>query len=153
MRWVISQKFAKVALVGLCLVMSSCAAQISNAMASWVGHHQSELIASWGPPQHVSIDGKSGAVLIYSSYVDIGQTPGQTFRIGRTTFYTAPEQQGYQRSRRHCQVNGHSCRTGVLSGTLRSFRSHFITPGGTSELQNWIKYPQSGRDFIAHQLT
>ena len=34
---------------------------------------------------------------------------------------------------RHCQVNGQSCRTKVLSGTPRSFRGRFVTLGGTSE--------------------
>jgi hypothetical protein len=55
--------------------------------------------------------------------------------------------------RGHCQVNGQSGRTGVLSGTLRSFRGHFISPSGTSEPQNRTKYLQSGRDSIALELT
>ena len=51
----------------------------------------------------------------------------------------------------HCQVNGQNCRTGLLGGTLRSFRDHFITPSETPKPQNRTKYPQSGRYFIAHQ--
>ena len=53
----------------------------------------------------------------------------------------------------NCQVNGQNCRTGLLGGTLRSFRDHYITPSGTPKPQNRTKYPQSGRYFIAHQFT
>ena len=56
-------------------------------------------------------------------------------------------------SQGHCQVNGQNCRIGLLGGTLRSFRDHFITPSGTPKPQNRTQYPQSGRYFIAHQLT
>jgi len=30
------------------LLLSGCASNINKTMQSWVGHHQSELIASWG---------------------------------------------------------------------------------------------------------
>jgi hypothetical protein len=40
---------------------------------------------------------------------------------------------------RHCQVNGQGGRTGWLSGTLRSFRGHFVSPSGTLEPQNQPK--------------
>ena len=34
-------------------------------MQSWIGSHQSELIAKWGPPQETASDGKGGTILIY----------------------------------------------------------------------------------------
>jgi hypothetical protein len=69
-------------------------------MQSWVGKHQSSLIASWGPPQQISTDGKGGSVLIYGQYVDFGQSPGQGHIDSYGNFtYTAPKQRGYQRTR------------------------------------------------------
>lgn len=40
-------------------------AKISKTMASWVGHHQSELLASWGAPSREASDGKGGKILVY----------------------------------------------------------------------------------------
>ena len=43
--------------------------RLSDAMDSWKGSHQSELIASsWGPPARTTPDGKGGTVLIYEKY-------------------------------------------------------------------------------------
>ena len=85
--------------VAVILVVAGCAGP-SKAMQSWVGHHQSDLIASWGPPQSTASDGKDGTILIYQSYVNLGQTPGQVSPGGYGTYYyTAPQQQGYGRSR------------------------------------------------------
>src|SRR5882724_3748125 len=52
---------------------------------------------------------------------------------------------------RHCQLNGCICKTGLSSGTLSSFRGHFMTLSGMSQLQKRTTYPESGRGFIAHQ--
>jgi hypothetical protein len=54
---------------------------------------------------------------------------------------------------RHCQLNGYLCKTGLSGGTLSSFRDHFTTPSGLSAIHQWTTYPQSGRAFIAHQLS
>jgi len=48
--------------------------QITEIMDSWIGHHQSELIASWGPPEKIVSDGKGGRILDYSHYKGVGQT-------------------------------------------------------------------------------
>lgn len=66
----------------------------TEIMASWVGHHQSELIASWGPPNRIMPDGKGGTVLDYSHYKDLGQR-GYIDRRGN--IYTYPR--GYQATR------------------------------------------------------
>jgi hypothetical protein len=43
-----------------------CAAtEIRNTMASWKGHHQSELIAAWGPPKQIRDDEQGGQIFIY----------------------------------------------------------------------------------------
>jgi len=82
------------------LFFTGCATTINKTMDSWVGRHQSELIASWGPPNRVADDGKGGRILIYGSYVDLGQTPGRgdVDYFGNIT-YTAPQQRGYTRTR------------------------------------------------------
>ena len=46
----------------------------------------------------------------------------------------------------HCQVNGPRGRTGLLSGTLRSFRGHVLIPSGMSAPHHPPRSPQSNRD-------
>ena len=55
-------------LVGLLAAsVSGCAARrINTTMASWVGHHYSDLFAKWGPPQQVFDDGSGGRILVYA---------------------------------------------------------------------------------------
>ena len=52
-----------------------------------------------------------------------------------------------------CQLNSDICKIELSSGTRHSFRSHLMTISGMSELQKRTTYPQSGRGFIAHQLS
>ncbi len=40
-------------------------ASVDKTMASWMGHHQSELIARWGPPKKVLNDGQGGMIFLY----------------------------------------------------------------------------------------
>jgi hypothetical protein len=74
----------------------------SNSMASWIGHPQSELYQSWGPPSNITSDGNGGQILIYAS-ISSYQTPGQinTNSYGNSTHttYTAPQINSYQRTR------------------------------------------------------
>lgn len=68
----------------------------SKVMDSWVGHHQSELIASWGPPTRTADDGKGGTILIYEYYRDLGQKEGRAYVDYRGNIrYTDPKQRGY----------------------------------------------------------
>ncbi len=39
--------------------------KISATMDAWKGHHQAELIRSWGPPDETDPDGKGGQVLTW----------------------------------------------------------------------------------------
>lgn len=92
--------FFRSVIIILVMLSTGCAAKLNRQMESWVGHHQSELIASWGPPNQTASDGKDGTILIYGNYVNLGQTPGQV----RTDYYgnmayTAPQQRGYNRTR------------------------------------------------------
>lgn len=67
-------------LILMAVCMSGCYGKvknrINNTMASWEGHHYSELLSSWGPPQQVLDDGSGGRVLIYSQ-TRSWTTPGQ----------------------------------------------------------------------------
>lgn len=87
-------------LVALLLLLAACASSIEKKMTFWVGHHQAELIASWGPPSRTASDGKGGSILIYEKYVNLGQAPGKaTADSAGNVKYTAPTQQGYTRTR------------------------------------------------------
>jgi hypothetical protein len=89
-------KYCLAIIASLLLSLSGCATPINNQMQSWIGHPQSELILSWGPPARTTSDGNGGSILIYGQYVDLGQSPGQVYANGS---YTAPQQNGYQRTR------------------------------------------------------
>ncbi len=57
-------------------------------MQSWAGHHYSELMMSWGPPQQVYDDGQGGRILIYTirrQWTTAGQATTTT--TGRATAY------------------------------------------------------------------
>ena len=49
----------------LVLVGLHACASAQSVMNSWLGHHQSDLIRSWGPPSSVASDGAGGTILIY----------------------------------------------------------------------------------------
>ena len=40
--------------------------RVNSTMASWEGHHYSELLSSCGPPQQVLDDGSGGRTTIYT---------------------------------------------------------------------------------------
>ena len=45
--------------IGFTMLVSTmgCATRMNEIMQSWEGHHYSNLIASWGPPQQILDDG------------------------------------------------------------------------------------------------
>ena len=72
------------------LTLVGCTARINKLMASWEGHHYSNLIASWGPPQQVFDDGAGGRILVYTA-VRSYTVPGQatTYTTGSATAYNS----------------------------------------------------------------
>jgi hypothetical protein len=92
------------ALLVAIVLISSCAtpSSVNDSMQSWVGSHQSSLIASWGPPQEVADDGLGGKVLIFKQTKSM-PTPGhaQTTVQGNTAYttYTAPSDNAYVATR------------------------------------------------------
>lgn len=102
-------------LFALCVLLAAAGcANVRAVMDSWVGHHQSELILSWGPPQAVYSDGKDGTILVYSQE-RTWTTPGRADTRGgptvvygnrniarswrATTTYTPPRTHSYTVSR------------------------------------------------------
>ena len=53
--------------IAFLILIAGCAARINEVMKSWEGHHISDLIASWGPPQQIMDDGRGNKIYIYSS--------------------------------------------------------------------------------------
>ena len=89
-------------IISLILLTSTigCASRVNQLMDSWVGSHKADLIRSWGPPQQIHSDGAEGEILVYGGYVNLGQTPGKvTYDYLGNPQYTAPTQQGYQKTR------------------------------------------------------
>lgn len=88
------------------LILSGCLP--TKALNSWLGHHKSELIRTWGPPTRTASDGAGGEILIYEQGVYTGQVPGQMYGNGYGgTSYTAPVQTGYNRVRMfYCDKDG-----------------------------------------------
>ena len=72
-------------------MIQSCASRVTKIMESWVGHHESELIASWGPPSRIMPDGKGGHILIYEFYRDFGYSPGYIYQYGDIIWYELPK--------------------------------------------------------------
>lgn len=62
----LSERTRLVGLIVLILVGAAGCTSISETMQKWVGHHFSELIAAWGPPDQTFSDGRGGQIFIYT---------------------------------------------------------------------------------------
>ncbi len=71
---------------------TSWQASTKPQMDSWLKHHKSELIQSWGPPTATADDGNGGQILIFDFSRSGGQIPGtiQDGIFGGVT-YTTPQ--------------------------------------------------------------
>ena len=90
--------------LGILLILTSAACvsteKINSMMASWEGRHQSELIAKWGPPDQVTTDGKSGSIVVYEEYINLGQSGGHgRLDSSGNVHYTPGSHNGYTRQR------------------------------------------------------
>ncbi|MDY6836628.1 MAG: hypothetical protein SWH78_01520 [Thermodesulfobacteriota bacterium] len=95
-------------LTSFALSLSGCAQGVSDfkkarkidaLMNSWVGHYQSELIASWGPPTRVVPDEEGGTVLTYESLKGTWGEEKDKRVVGGTHYPTRPRQEGYAATR------------------------------------------------------
>lgn len=82
-----------------CVTVEQKKANLLKIMESWLGSHQSELIAQWGPPTRTESDGKGGKILIYESWRDTGSSPGYIYGGPFATYYVPPKNHGYKRTR------------------------------------------------------
>jgi hypothetical protein len=81
-------------LLSLLLLITSCGPskkaqqdKLKEVMDSWLGHHKSELIQSWGPPDRYASDGKDGEILIYEKMITRGAVIYNTYREVTTSAY------------------------------------------------------------------
>ena len=100
----------RIALLLLVISTVGCVGRINKTMDSWVGHHFSELIASWGPPAQVFEDGSGGRVMVWTinrTFVSPGtsQTTFQATQVNNqiwgqaTTTYNPAHVSGYTATR------------------------------------------------------
>ena len=80
-------------------IFSGGGADDSETLDSWVGSHQSELIAVNGPPTTTTDDGDGGRILIYETTQTHHrlQTPGRVYvsPYGGSATYTEAENNDY----------------------------------------------------------
>jgi hypothetical protein len=62
----IAKGFARVPVAILTFGLSEAWHQRERTMKSWLGHHESDLFMSWGPPHAVLEDGSGGRILVYA---------------------------------------------------------------------------------------
>ena len=70
-------------IISFSLLVEGCASY-QKKLDSWIGVHQSRLIASWGSPVKTTPDGKGGAILIYEEHVKV-YVPGRGETYRRST--------------------------------------------------------------------
>ena len=87
--------------------LAGCAS-INETMQSWMGRHQSDLIASWGPPQQVMDDGQGGKIFVYTatrSYTSPGTATttvsGSAYAYGNTAYGTGTRYTTYNPPQSH----------------------------------------------------
>jgi len=60
----------------ICSLFFQGCASTREIMDSWIGHHQSDLIAQWGPPERTASDGKGGQTFLYERFISTGYGHG-----------------------------------------------------------------------------
>ena len=83
-------------LLVLVFFFSGCTKRISDTMASWVGHHKSTLIQSWGPPTSISDDGQGGEVFTYTYKRNMNTTHNTTYNKYNNSLNTISRNNSYQ---------------------------------------------------------
>ena len=77
----ITKGVVRVPLEIVSLGMSERYFSVERTMTSWLGHHQSELLMSWGPPSQIMDDGSGGKIIVYTqvrSFVSPGYSYSTT---------------------------------------------------------------------------
>jgi hypothetical protein len=75
-------------------LLSACATP-GDAMKSWIGHTQEDVIAKWGNPTYTTTDGSGGKILVYEKYVDWNQIQGgstqPSYQMARRMLFVDPQ--------------------------------------------------------------
>jgi hypothetical protein len=77
---------------------------VDHVMESWVGHRQTELVETWGPPTKIIPDGEGGSMIIYESLKGIWGDEKNKRIVGGAQYAAEPKQPGYA-ARRVFYVN------------------------------------------------
>ena len=98
------KQFAALLLISVLIGCSG--SKITEKMQSWLGHTESELVSSWGPPTSVYKMDDGSKILTYSYQRNGYQIEGQawTDREG-VTHYTAPAVAGAYAATRSFTIN------------------------------------------------
>ena len=75
------------------------ASTVNRIMNSWVGHYESELVASWGPPTEVLPNEQGGNILVYESLKGTWGDDKDKQITGGAQYETLPRQSGYAATR------------------------------------------------------
>ena len=89
----------KIIFILLVSLLVSCSAKISETTQSWVGHHKSSLIQSWGPPSQITADGKGGEVYIYYYNRNLPTNSKTTYNSYTGTYNTTTTNNSYNAQR------------------------------------------------------
>ena len=66
-----------------------------DVMDYWIGHHKSELIRNWGPPDATSDDGNNGIILIYT-WEQKSETIIEEYQKNRYAYNAGETGRGYK---------------------------------------------------------
>ena len=77
---------------------------VDHVMSSWVGHRQTELVETWGPPTKIEPDGEGGTVITYESLKGIWGDEKNKHIVGGAQYAADAKQPGYA-ARRIFYVN------------------------------------------------
>jgi hypothetical protein len=77
---------------------------VDHVMASWVGHLQTELVETWGPPTKIVPDKEGGSIVIYESLKGIWGDEKNKRIVGGAQYAADRDQSGYA-ARRIFYVN------------------------------------------------
>jgi hypothetical protein len=106
----------------LALLFISGCASINKTMQSWMGHHQSDLIASWGPPQQIMDDGQGGKIFIYSTTRTFTSPGHSTTTVSGSAYGTGSYAYG--------TATGHTTYTPPQTSSYNAYRMFWIDKNG-----------------------
>lgn len=117
--------------LALCLMVAATSGcgSIDKTMASWMGHHQSELIASWGPPHQTMDDGQGGKIFIYTATRSYTSPGTATTTVSGTAIGSGNVVRG--------TATGYTTYNPPTTTSYNAYRMFWIDPGGRVYRWSW----------------